>query len=314
MTSDGVIETFELTKRYGRRGARSVLAVDGVSLSVERGQVFGFLGPNGSGKTTTIGMLVGVVRPTAGSFSLLGAAGPRELVAARARVGATLETPNFYPYMSGRDNLRIATAIKGADRARVEECLELVGLADRAGHRFGTYSLGMKQRLSLAATMLNDPELVVLDEPANGLDPQGMREIRAIIRDLADRGTTIFLSSHLLWEVERVCSHVAIVRKGRIVASGPVEEIASGDISALVRAEDETALLEALAEYPDGKGARRGREGVIVSLASDDLAALNRYLAGCGIHLSHLARHRQSLEEVFVELTGAGDSRTEGGA
>ena len=314
MTSDSVIETFGLTKRYGRRGARSVLAVDGVSLSVERGQVFGFLGPNGSGKTTAIGMLAGVVRPTAGSFSLLGATGPRELAEARARVGATLETPNFYPYLSGRDNLRIASAIKGADRSRVEECLELVGLADRSRHRFGTYSLGMKQRLSLAATMLNDPELVILDEPANGLDPQGMRAIRAIIRDLAVRGTTIFLSSHLLWEVERVCSHVAIVRKGRIVALGPVEEVASGDISALVRAEDETALLEALAEYPDGKGARRGREGVIVSLASDDLAALNRYLAGCGIHPSHLARRRQSLEEVFVELTGAGDSRTEGGA
>ena len=307
-----VIETRELTKRYGRRAAKSVLAVDQVSFAVEEGQVFGFLGPNGCGKTTTIGMLVGIINPTGGDFRLFGASGPKALLAARSRVGATLETPNFYPYLSGRDNLRVAAAIKGVGRARIEECLELVGLADRAKHRFRTYSLGMKQRLALAATMLNDPELVILDEPANGLDPQGMREIREIIRVLAGRGKTIFLSSHLLWEVERTCSHVAIVRKGRIVASGTVEEVVSGGSSALLRAEDEDALAAALEDCPEVTSVRRGDDGVVVGLSGGDLASVNRYLSGRGIHVSHLAPHRQSLEEVFIDLTrGDFDSMTE---
>ena len=310
-----VIETFELTKRYGIRHGRSVLAVDQVSITVERGQVFGFLGPNGSGKTTTIGMLVGIINPTGGSFRLFGASEPGELLAARARVGATLETPNFYPYMTGLDNLRVAATIKGVGRERIDECLGLVGLADRAKHRFKTYSLGMKQRLALAATMLNDPELVILDEPANGLDPQGMREIREIIRILANRGKTIFLSSHLLWEVERTCTHVAIVRKGRIVSTGTVAEVVgtgSAGTAALLRAEDEDALVAALEGYPEATSVHRSDNGVVVALASDDLAALNRYLAGQGIHLSHLAPHRQSLEDAFMELTeGDFESMTE---
>ncbi len=307
-----VIEANELSKRYGTRRGKSVLAVDRVSFAVEQGQVFGFLGPNGSGKTTTIGMLVGIINPTGGSFRLFGASGPRELVAARARVGATLETPNFYPYLSGRDNLRIAATIKGVGRPRIEECLELVGLADRARHRFKTYSLGMKQRLALAATMLNDPELIVLDEPANGLDPQGMKEIREIIRILAGRGKTIFLSSHLLWEVERTCTHVSIVRKGRIVATGTVAEVVSGATAAFLKAEDLDALAAALEEYPGASSVRRSDGGVIVTLESDDLASVNRYLAGLGIHVSHLAPHRQSLEDAFMDLTeGDFDSMTE---
>lgn len=307
-----VIEANELTKRYGTRRGKSVLAVDRVSFAVEQGQVFGFLGPNGSGKTTTIGMLVGIINPTGGSFRLFGASGPRDLVAARARVGATLETPNFYPYLSGRDNLRIAATIKGVGRPRIEECLELVGLADRARHRFKTYSLGMKQRLALAATMLNDPELIVLDEPANGLDPQGMKEIREIIRILAGRGKTIFLSSHLLWEVERTCTHVSIVRKGRIVATGTVAEVVSGATAAFLKAEDLDALAAALEGYPGASSVRRSDGGVIATLESDDLANLNRYLAGLGIHVSHLAPHRQSLEDAFMDLTeGDFDSMTE---
>ena len=307
-----VIETFELTKRYGSPRGKSVLAVDQVSVTVERGQVFGFLGPNGCGKTTTIGMLVGIINPTGGGFRLFGASEPRELLAARARVGATLETPNFYPYMTGLDNLRVAAAIKGVGRERIDECLGLVGLADRARHRFKTYSLGMKQRLALAATMLNDPELVILDEPANGLDPQGMREIREIIRILASRGKTIFLSSHLLWEVERTCTHVAIVRKGRIVSTGTVAEVVGTGTAALLRAEDEDALAAALEGYPEATSVHRGAGGVVVALASDDLAALNRYLAGQGIHVSHLAPHRQSLEDAFMELTeGDFESMTE---
>ena len=296
-----VIETTGLTKRF-----REVLAVDSVSLTVERGQVFGFLGPNGSGKTTTIGMLMGIITPTAGSFRLFGAGAPRELLAARARVGATLETPNFYPYLSGRDNLRIAAAIKRVGKARIEECLDIVGLRGRGKHRFRTYSLGMKQRLALAATMLNDPELIVLDEPANGLDPKGMKEVRDIIRILADRGKTIFLSSHLLWEVERTCTHVSIVREGRIVGTGSVAEIVGDEITAVVRAEDDDALLAALEAYPEATSVGALAEGLVVALSSDDLAGLNRYLAGQGIHVSHLARRHRSLEDAFMDLTGEG--------
>lgn len=298
MAESPVIQTFELSKRF-----REVRAVDRVSISVERGQVFGFLGPNGSGKTTTIGMLMGIITPTAGGFSLFGASDPKGQLAARARVGATLETPNFYPYLSGRDNLRIAATIKRVDQKRIEECLGLVGLAGRGRHRFRTYSLGMKQRLALAATMLNDPELVVLDEPANGLDPQGMKEVRDIIRILAGRGKTIFLSSHLLWEVERVCTHVAIVRKGRIMKSGSVAEIVSEQARALVRAEDPEALHAALEGYPEVTSVLATDEGTVVTLASDDLASLNRYLAARGIYASHLSRQQQSLEDVFIELT-----------
>ncbi len=306
------IQTFDLTKRYGTRAAKSVLAVDRVSFVVEQGQVFGFLGPNGSGKTTTIGMLVGTIKPTGGGFNLFGASGPEGLMAARARVGATLETPNFYPYMSGRDNLRIAAGVKGVGRSRIEECLQLVGLSDRAKHRFKTYSLGMKQRLALAATMLSDPELIILDEPANGLDPQGIREIREIIGILAERGKTIFLSSHLLAEVERTCSHVAIIRKGRIVTCGAVDEVVGEGSAVLLRADDTDALAGAMETYPDATSVRRTDEGVVAALESCDLGSVTRYLAGQGIYLSHLAPYRPSLEEVFIDITsGAVDSMTE---
>ncbi|MYI06131.1 MAG: ABC transporter ATP-binding protein [Gemmatimonadetes bacterium] len=298
MTDSPVIQTFELSKRF-----REVRAVDRVSIAVERGQVFGFLGPNGSGKTTTIGMLMGIIAPTAGTFRLFGASTPSGCLAARARVGATLETPNFYPYMSGRDNLKVAATIKGVGSDRIDECLDIVGLAGRGRHRFRTYSLGMKQRLALAATMLNDPELVVLDEPANGLDPQGMKEVRDIIRILADRGKTIFLSSHLLWEVERMCTHVAIIRKGRVMKSGTVAEIVSEQVMALVRADDTEALTAALVAYPEATNVQATDDGTVVSLSSDDIAALNRYLAGQGIYVSHLARHQQTLEDAFIELT-----------
>ncbi len=298
-----IIQTSDLTKRYGTHVGKSVLAVDRISFTVEEGQVFGFLGPNGSGKTTTIGMLLGIINPTGGAFSLFGASDPKGLLAARSRVGATLETPNFYPYMNGRDNLRIAAAIKGVGRCRIEECLELVGLAGRAKDCFKTYSLGMKQRLALAATMLNDPELIILDEPANGLDPQGMREIREIIGILASRGKTIFLSSHLLWEVERTCSHVAIVRKGRIVTMGKVKEVVSEGTSVLLRAADRTTLAGAMERYPEVTSVRCTDDGIVVGLSSGDLASVTRYLAGQGIYLSYLAPHRQSLEEVFIDLT-----------
>lgn len=302
-----MIETSGLTKRFG-----PTVAVDGISVRVCRGQVYGFLGPNGSGKTTTIGMLLGILTPTAGSFRLLGHGPGAGLNRARRRIGATLEQPNFYPYLTGRENLRIVANVKGASSASLERALDLVGMSRRADGRFDAYSLGMKQRLALAATVLGDPELVILDEPANGLDPEGMREIREIIGRMAGAGTTIFLSSHLLWEVERTCTHVAIVRDGRLVREGSVEEITGERAVAVLEAADPERLREAALGYPGAAEARREGVRVLVELEDEDLAALNRHLVGEGIHLSHLSRGRRSLEDAFMELTGAPSAGTAG--
>ena len=293
-----ILETNGLTKRYGK-----LTAVDHVSLSVEKGQVFGFLGPNGSGKTTTIGMLLGIITPTGGAFRMFGRDGRDELHAARRRIGATLETPNFYPYLSGRDNLRVAARIKGVDEHRIPEALDIVGLAPRQRDAFRKYSLGMKQRLALAATMLGDPELIILDEPANGLDPEGMREVREIILALAARGATIFLSSHLLWEVERTCTHVAILRTGRVVRQSAVRDLVAGATVASVASNDLAALRRMVAEYPAATGAEERGDRLFVSLANDDLAALNRFAHERGVVVSHLAVERRTLEDVFIEAT-----------
>ena len=298
-----VIETSNLTKRY-----RKTLAVDEVSFQVEQGQVFGFLGPNGAGKTTTIGMLLGIITPTGGGFKLFGGDSPKELHAARQRIGATLEYPNFYPYLSGRDNLRIVANVKGKSEDDIAEVLDIVGLSKRKKTRFQAYSLGMKQRLALASTMLGDPELIILDEPANGLDPEGMREIRGIIKDLSERGKTIFLSSHLLWEVERTCSHVAIIQHGRIIRQASVEEIKAGNPQAGLRGGDLSQLQQIASEYPGAVSATVRDSRVVVELKDDDLAALNRFVAERGVYLSHLAIEERTLEDVFMELTGAGES------
>lgn len=297
-----VIETSDLTKRY-----RKTLAVDQISFRVQQGQVFGFLGPNGAGKTTTIGMLLGIITPTGGGFKLFGGETPKELHAARQRIGATLEYPNFYPYLNGGDNLRIVANVKGRGEDDIAEVLEIVGLAKRRKTPFKAYSLGMKQRLALASTMLGDPELVILDEPANGLDPEGMREIRDIIKGLAERGKTIFLSSHLLWEVERTCTHVAIIQHGRIVKQASVEEIKSGKIVAGVRNGDLDALWRVASEYPGAVSAAVRGDRVVVELEDEDLAALNRFIAERGVYLSHLAVEERTLEDVFMELTGAAE-------
>jgi ABC-type multidrug transport system ATPase subunit len=297
-----VIETSDLTKRY-----RKTLAVDQISFQVEQGQVFGFLGPNGAGKTTTIGMLLGIITPTGGGFRLFGGETPKELHAARQRIGATLEYPNFYPYLNGRDNLRIVANVKGKGEDDIAQVLEIVGLAKRKKTVFKAYSLGMKQRLALASTMLGDPELVILDEPANGLDPEGMREIRDIIKGLAERGKTIFLSSHLLWEVERTCTHVAIIQHGRIVKQASVEGIKSGKTVAGLRNGDLDELHRLVSEYPGAVSAAVRGDRVVVELEDEDLAALNRFVAERGVYLSHLAVEERTLEDVFMELTGAAE-------
>jgi ABC-2 type transport system ATP-binding protein len=296
-----VIETQQLTKRFG-----GTLAVDELSLSVEAGQVFGFLGPNGSGKTTTIGMLLDIISPTSGQFRLLGEQDARGLRRARLKVGATLETANFYPYLSGWDNLRLVANIKGAGGARIEAALHHVGLFDRRADRFSGYSLGMKQRLAIAATLLGDPELIFLDEPMNGLDPEGMLEIRELIAQLASEGKTIVLSSHLLNEVERSCTHVAILKRGRIIRQSSVRELLAGGSGVSIRTDGDTEQLVRLAlEYPGTQSAERDGDDVVVRLTDGNAGSLNRFLAEQGCYVSKLVPLETTLEDAFMDLTRA---------
>ncbi|TXS56381.1 ABC transporter ATP-binding protein [Streptomyces sp. t39] len=304
-----VIATRGLTKRY--RGGR--LAVDRLDLSVPAGSVFGFLGPNGSGKTTTIRMLLGLIEPTAGSATLLGGPVPRALHTVLPRVGALIEGPALYGFLSGRDNLlRYDAADPLADprtrRARVSAALDRVGLAAAAGRRASAYSLGMKQRLGLASALLRPRDLLVLDEPTNGLDPQGMREIRTLVRELAAEGTTVFLSSHLLDEIEQVCTHAAVMAQGRLVAQGSVAELAAGARGRLaVLTPDPADAARLLAEH--------GVEGVTVDGdrvtgeppgPGTELADLSAVLVHAGVRVRGFGTERASLEDAFVALTGEG--------
>jgi ABC-type multidrug transport system ATPase subunit len=304
-----VIETQNLTKRYSAAPwGQPTLAVDEITFSVERGQVFGFLGPNGSGKTTTIGMLLGIITPTGGVFRLFGKHGPRDILAARQRIGATLEHPNFYPYLSCRDNLRLVARVKGKGSRAVDEALEVVGLADRRKTKFRACSLGMKQRLAIGATLLGDPELIVLDEPANGLDPAGQREIRDVIRRLAERGKTIFLSSHILHDVERMCTHVAIIARGRIVKTSSVPALTAHGTRVVLKAEVDTErLAQAVRAFNGTRSAEAIGDRVVADLDPAEMAALNEHLMKHGILLHHLAVEHQTLESVFMSLTGGAD-------
>lgn len=304
-----IIATEGLTKRYpGGIRSESTLAVDDISFSVDAGQVFGFLGPNGSGKTTTIGMLLGIISPTAGSFQLFGGSGSREVLAARQRIGATLEYPNFYPYLSCRDNLRVVARVKGRGRADVDRALDVVGLSQRQKTRFKACSLGMKQRLAIGATLLGDPDLIILDEPANGLDPAGQREIRDVIRRLADEGKTIFLSSHILHDVERVCTHVAIIQQGRLVRQASVADVTSERPLIALRSDgDPDAMAARALAFPGARGVERRDDTVLVDVDESAAAALNRFLVEGGIPVSHLSVERQTLESIFMELTSDSD-------
>jgi ABC-2 type transport system ATP-binding protein len=296
-----------VTKKFG---ARTV--VNDIAMQVRPGEIYGFLGPNGSGKTTTIGMLAGIITPTAGRISLFGGgSSARELHRARRRIGATLESPNFYPYLSAFDNLRIAANVKHKDRTEIAQVLEAVGLTERQQGLFQTYSLGMKQRLALASAMLGDPELIILDEPANGLDPEGMREIREIIKGLAARGKTVFLSSHLLWEVERTCTHAAVIKHGRIVGQGSVEALTAGGARVELRATDLARLEAIVGEFPGVVSVTLEGDTVLAEVKTDDTAALNRFVAERGVYLSHLAVRQRSLEDAFLDLMGA-ESHTMG--
>jgi len=292
-----VIETKALTKRFGARAA-----VDGVDLVVPAGVAFGFLGPNGAGKTTLIRTLLGLTRPSSGDISLLGLPQPAKRVEALARVGAIVEEPKFHPHLTGRENLKIVAAAR--DRAatdRIPQSLERVGLAHRADERVKAYSLGMRQRLGIARCLIADPSLLILDEPMNGLDPAGILEMRNLIRAFVDEGRTVFLSSHLLDEVEKTCDHVAIVDQGRIIVQGTVDEIsATGDPTVLIEVDDLAAARRVL----DGAKAQEEGKGLRVTLTADlTSAALNRALVEAGVAVSRLEPARATLEETFLSIT-----------
>lgn len=301
--SGDAIVTEGLTKRF--RGGQ--VAVDALDLAVPRGSVFGFLGPNGSGKTTTIRMLLGLVAPTAGEYSVLGLPSAEAL----PKVGALVEGPAFYPYLSGTANLMRFDAadpyaVPGTVKRRVEEALERVGLSAAAGKRYRNYSLGMRQRLAIAAALLGPRELLILDEPTNGLDPQGTREVRALVKEIAADGTTVFVSSHLLAEVEQMCTHAAIMRAGKLVAQGTIASLNGGLVTRIrVETPDEAGAARVL----DSLGLAEVRiEGgqVLAELGGHAPEKINAALVGEGVAVRGLAVVRPSLEDVFVGLTGEG--------
>jgi ABC-2 type transport system ATP-binding protein len=298
-----VIEVRGLTKTYRRRRRPALRALDGLDLTVGSGGVHGFLGPNGSGKTTTIRALLGLVRADEGELRLFGRPVPKELPAVIGQVGALVETPLFFPTFAGRLNLQLLAETAGVSRGRVEECLELVDLRDRAGERFKGYSLGMKQRLGIAAALLKQPRLLVLDEPSNGLDPAGIRDVRELVRRLgADGHTTVFLSSHLLAEVEQVCDSVSIMARGRCVASGPVSDVLAGRSSGDVRVRvDDLAAGRAVLERAGHRVS--DDDGALLVAGVQAPADLTRLLAGSGHWVSELTPVAVDLEEAFLALT-----------
>jgi len=286
-----------LTKRYG-----SLTAVNDLSFTIKKGNVYGILGPNGSGKSTTLGMVLNVVNSTSGDFHWFD--GSDSTHEALKKVGAIIEHPNFYPYMTASQNLALVCKIKGVRKEKIEEKLEVVGLLDRKDSKFKTFSLGMKQRLAIASALLNDPEILILDEPTNGLDPQGIHQIREIIRKIASTGTTILLASHLLDEVEKVCSHVVIIRKGIKLYSGRVDEMNASHGFFELKAEDMGRLEELLAGHPN-IGKISTSEGLLTAILDEPLGAdeLNKFLYERGMVLSYLVKRKESLEEQFLQLT-----------
>ncbi|MFF0593229.1 ABC transporter ATP-binding protein [Streptomyces antibioticus] len=302
-----VIRTRGLTKRY--RGGQ--LAVDRLDLAVPAGSVFGFLGPNGSGKTTTIRMLMGLIEPTAGSARVLGQPMPRAARRVLPQVGALIEGPALYGFLTGRDNLlRLDAADPTADprtrRTRVAAALDRVGLTAAAGKKAKAYSLGMKQRLGLAAALLRPRRLLVLDEPTNGLDPQGMREIRALVRELASDGTTVFLSSHLLDEIEQVCTHAAVMARGRLITQGAVADLAAGVRGRLVVTTPDTGDAARVLKEQGAADVTAEEDRVTADPPDRDLAEVTAALVTAGVRVRGLTVERASLEDAFVALTGEG--------
>lgn len=292
-----ILTVNQLTKKFGY-----LTAVKDLSFSIEKGNVYGILGPNGSGKSTTLGIVLNVVNKTSGSFTWFD--GNTSTHDALKRVGAIIERPNFYPYMSAIQNLKLVCKIKDVTEDKIQEKLELVGLWERRDSKFKTYSLGMKQRLAIASALLNDPEILILDEPTNGLDPQGIHQIREIIKRIASQGTTILLASHLLDEVEKVCTHVVILRKGEKLYSGKVDGMMASHGFFELKAEN-NEILKALLKEHSGFSEIKEESGLVIAFPKEEMSAgdLNQFLFEKGLTLSHLQKKKESLEEQFLTLT-----------
>jgi ABC-2 type transport system ATP-binding protein len=297
-----IVDTNGLTKRYGER-----VAVDKLDLRVRRGEVYGFLGPNGAGKTTTLRMLLGLAKITSGSATVAGAApGTPEGL---ARIGAMIEAPAFYPFLSGRDNLKVMAKHAGVSESRIDPVLEEVDLASRGGDKFATYSQGMKQRLGVAAALFKDPDLLILDEPTNGLDPAGVAEMRILIRTLGQGRRTVLISSHLLVEIEQICDRVGVIRNGKMVAEGTVDELRGQDMLR-IQADPLSNARSLLIELPYVSGIELNGDAMRVATDPARTAEINCVLVSAGIAVSELHWERAALEEIFLELTQ--DPHTEG--
>ena len=289
-----VLSISNLTKHFGR-----IRAVNNINLEVQRGQVFGMLGPNGSGKTTTLGMLMGVVNPTAGHFTWFGSQPTHQL---RKKIGAVLEHPIFYPYLSGQKNLELNAMVKECPPENIPNVLDLVELTDRKDDKYKTYSLGMKQRLAIASALLNDPTVLILDEPTNGLDPMGIAEIRELIKKIAANGKTIILASHLLDEVQKVCTHFSVLKKGDLIHTGPVGIVGKGSETVEVFA-DTAGFHEILMAFSGAYSINRENGSFQVALRDGfNSRDLNQFLFEKGVVVSHLVTKKKSLEKQFLEI------------
>ena len=307
MDTTAVVETQGLTKRYGSK----ILAVDELDLSVKRGQVYGFLGPNGAGKTTTLRMLLGLIKPSSGSASVLG--GEPGTPEGLANVGALVESPAFYPYLSGRSNLKVVARLSGVEdvKGRVERVLEEVDLTDRASDKYKKYSLGMKQRLGVAAALLKDPELLILDEPTNGLDPKGMTEMRELIRSVGRGERTVLLSSHLMNEVEQVCGRVGVISEGKLVAEGAVDEL-RGKSGLVLKAEPVEEAAEVARSIEEVEEVEVKGDAIHIAADPEDSSEIGQKLYASGVRVSELRTEQRSLEDVFLELTGEQQEEEQG--
>jgi len=300
-----VLRVTGLSKRFG-----TFDAVKGISFEIHRGEVFGFLGPNGAGKSTTVGMILGLIAPTDGSIELFGVKQHNERWDELRRIGAIIEEPAFYPYLSGWDNLEVlAKSIGGISRNKITEVLERVNLLDRSKDQYGHYSMGMKQRLGIASTLLRDPELIILDEPTNGLDPAGTKEIRDLIPKLAHESRAVMLCSHLLHEVEMVCSKVAIIKQGVVIANAPIKELLSGGNVLQIKVDKIEAAKAILSSVPWVKSITIEDNYLLVDVPPDRNADINQTLVEKNIRVLELSTRSTSLESVFLQLTGgtAGD-------
>lgn len=291
-----VLEINGLTKKYGK-----ITALNNLNLSIEAGNIYGILGPNGSGKTTTLGIILGVLAQDSGTYSWFGGQYGKYF---RKEIGAILETPNFYPYLNASENLDIVRHIKGLPEQDFDEILEIINLKDRKESKFRTYSLGMKQRLAIGATLIGAPQVVIFDEPTNGLDPEGIAEVRNILKNVASTGKTVLMASHILDEVEKVCTHVAIIKKGNLLATGPVGSILSSDKMFQINTTDNLQLKSILSEILQVKKVNDGKGFLECAVDSQyNVADFSKIIADKGLTITHLVERNNSLEEEFLQIT-----------